>query len=270
MPRRCASLRGTRPNRLAPQRREVANGFNEGSSRSVLKSCSGRRGPSRRASRRDAAPIETPVFMPVGTAGTVKGTRFEVLESPELDARIILGNTYHLWLRPGIETIRACGGLHRFIGWDRAHPDGFGRLPGLESGRVAEDHAKPELSFVRMSMAVCDFCRRKCRWKCRRRLVRTLSMAFDECAPGEATHDETRRSMELTTRWAKRSRGRLMSCGTVPGSWRAGGTPAVPGESLSGAQALFGIVQGATHLISDARVWSAPLRSALMGMHLGD
>src|SRR5437764_11651290 len=64
--------------------------------------------------------IETPVFMPIGTAGTVKGIRFEELESPDLDARIILGNTYHLWLRPGIETIRAAGGLHKFIGWDRA------------------------------------------------------------------------------------------------------------------------------------------------------
>ena len=58
--------------------------------------------------------VETPVFMPVGTAGTVKGIRFEALESEELDARIILGNTYHLWLRPGVEVIRACGGLHRF------------------------------------------------------------------------------------------------------------------------------------------------------------
>src|ERR1700752_1544509 len=64
--------------------------------------------------------IETPVFMPVGTAGTVKAIRFEELESPDLDARIILGNTYHLWLRPGVETIKACGGLHGFIGWDRA------------------------------------------------------------------------------------------------------------------------------------------------------
>src|SRR5436190_11097736 len=64
--------------------------------------------------------IETPVFMPVGTLGTVKGTRFEALEAPELDARIILGNTYHLWLRPGPEIIRECGGLHRFIGWERA------------------------------------------------------------------------------------------------------------------------------------------------------
>ena len=64
--------------------------------------------------------IETPVFMPVGTLGNVKGTRFEALESTELDARIILGNTYHLWLRPGAEIIRECGGLHRFIGWTRA------------------------------------------------------------------------------------------------------------------------------------------------------
>ena len=63
------------------------------------------------------ATIETPVFMPVGTLGTVKGIRFEALESPELDARIILGNTYHLLLRPGAEIIRSCGGLHRFIGW---------------------------------------------------------------------------------------------------------------------------------------------------------
>jgi len=63
--------------------------------------------------------IETPVFMPVGTAGTVKGVRFEALED-ELDARIILGNTYHLWLRPGVDIIRACGGLHRFNSWPRA------------------------------------------------------------------------------------------------------------------------------------------------------
>ena len=64
--------------------------------------------------------IETPVFMPVGTAGTVKGMRFDALESAELDARVILGNTYHLWLRPGVDVIRACGGLHRFTGWERA------------------------------------------------------------------------------------------------------------------------------------------------------
>src|SRR6266542_814902 len=63
--------------------------------------------------------IETPVFMPGGTAGTVKGVRFEALEE-ELDARIILGNTYHLWLRPGIEVIRKCGGVTPITGWQRA------------------------------------------------------------------------------------------------------------------------------------------------------
>src|SRR3712207_9092997 len=64
--------------------------------------------------------IETPVFMPVGTLGSVKGVRFEELEAEDLDARVILGNTYHLWLRPGADVVRACGGLHRFIGWRRA------------------------------------------------------------------------------------------------------------------------------------------------------
>src|SRR5436309_11027941 len=65
-------------------------------------------------------PDETPVFMPVGTLGSVKGVRFEELEAPDLDARVILGNTYHLWLRPGADVIRACGGLHKFVGWGRA------------------------------------------------------------------------------------------------------------------------------------------------------
>src|SRR5947207_13630775 len=66
--------------------------------------------------------IETPVFMPVGTQGTVKGVRFEWLEN-ELDARIILGNTYHLFLRPGVEVIRQLGGLHRFSTWDRSRSE---------------------------------------------------------------------------------------------------------------------------------------------------
>src|SRR5436305_12294866 len=85
--------------------------------------------------------IETPVFMPVGTAGTVKGIRFEELESPELDARMILGNTYHLWLLPGIETIKACGGLHTFIGWNGAmltHSGGCRLLCFASLRKIAE------------------------------------------------------------------------------------------------------------------------------------
>ena len=149
--------------------------------------------------------IETPVFMPVGTAGTVKGMRFEELESPELDARIILGNTYHLWLRPGIETIRACGGLHKFMGWNRAmltDSGGFqvwslGALRKItDEGTEFRSHIDGTLCFLspEISMEVQAV------------LGAEIAMAFDECAPGEATHNETRQSMELTLRWAKRSK----------------------------------------------------------------
>src|SRR2546423_9158041 len=78
--------------------------------------------------------IETPVFMPVGTAGTVKGIRFEALEATDLDAQIILGNTYHLWLRPGLEVIKASGGLHKIIGWSPAMLNDSG---GIQVWRLA-------------------------------------------------------------------------------------------------------------------------------------
>jgi queuine tRNA-ribosyltransferase len=186
--------------------------------------------------------IETPVFMPVGTAGTVKGIRFEALESPELDAKIILGNTYHLWLRPGIDVIKSAGGLHRFIGWDRAlltDSGGFqvwslGALRKIsEEGTEFRSHVDGSLRFLspEVSMDV------------QAALGSDIVMAFDECAPGEASHEETERSMSLTARWAKRSRvafDRLQS--------EAADTGYIEAEGLSGAQALFGIVQGAGHL----------------------
>src|SRR5712671_3884741 len=161
--------------------------------------------------------IETPVFMPVGTAGTVKGIRFEELESPELDARIILGNTYHLWLRPGIETIRKCGGLHKFIGWGRAmltDSGGFqvwslGALRKIsEEGTEFRSHIDGALCFLSPEIAM----------EVQAALGAEIAMAFDECAPGEATHEEARRSMELTLRWGMRSReafDRLQGYGTV-------------------------------------------------------
>src|SRR5438309_5850047 len=149
--------------------------------------------------------IETPVFMPVGTAGTVKGIRFEELESTELDARIVLGNTYHLWLRPGIETIRACGGLHKFIGWERAmltDSGGFqiwslGALRKItEEGTEFRSHIDGSLCFLSPEISM----------EVQAALNAEIAMAFDECAPGEATHDEARQSMELTLRWARRSK----------------------------------------------------------------
>jgi queuine tRNA-ribosyltransferase len=189
--------------------------------------------------------IETPVFMPVGTLGTVKGTRFEELESSELDARIILGNTYHLWLRPGAEVISACGGLHRFIGWERAlltDSGGFqvwslGALRKItEEGTAFRSHVdgSPRFLSPEVSMQV------------QAALGSDIVMAFDECAPGKASFEVARESMLLTARWAKRSRDQfdaLQSEGKDTGRMEAQGE-----EILSGAQALFGIVQGAAHL----------------------
>lgn len=176
--------------------------------------------------------IETPVFMPVGTAGTVKGIRFEELESPDLDAQIILGNTYHLWLRPGIETIKACGGLHNFIGWKRAmltDSGGFqvwslGELRKItEEGTEFRSHIDGALCFLSPEISM----------EVQAALGAEIAMAFDECAPGEATHDEARRSLELTLRWARRSK-------------EAFGMAQV--DNLRHRQALFGIIQGSSHL----------------------
>src|SRR5256885_16207269 len=175
--------------------------------------------------------IETPVFMPVGTLGTVKGIRFEELESGELDARIILGNTYPLWLRPGIETIKACGGLHNFTGWNRAmltDSGGFqvwslGALRKItEEGTEFRSHVDGSLCFLspEVSMEVQAV------------LGAEIAMAFDECAPGEASAEEARRSMELTLRWAKRSKDAHVA----------------QISNLRHRQALFGIAQGASYL----------------------
>ena len=190
--------------------------------------------------------IETPVFMPVGTAGTVKGIRFEELESKDLDARIILANTYHLWLRPGVETIKACGGLHRFMGWDRAlltDSGGFqvwslGALRKIsEEGTEFRSHVDGSRRFLSPEVAM----------EVQAGLGADIVMVLDECAPGKATHDEARASLELTSRWAKRSREKFDQLQReAPDMGCIGMTLELP-EKLSGAQALFGIVQGAAH-----------------------
>ncbi|HKO97591.1 MAG TPA: tRNA guanosine(34) transglycosylase Tgt [Pyrinomonadaceae bacterium] len=186
--------------------------------------------------------VETPVFMPVGTAGTVKGVRFDALEE-ELDARIILGNTYHLWLRPGVEVLRACGGLHGFSSWERpllTDSGGFqvwslGALRKVtEEGTEFRSHVDGSLRFLspEVSMDVQSA------------LGSEIVMAFDECAAGEAPHATAQTSLELTARWAKRSRVSfdiLQSQESDTG--RTSGN-----ETVSGRQALFGIVQGSAHL----------------------
>src|SRR5215213_1938794 len=195
--------------------------------------------------------IETPVFMPVGTLGTVKGVRFEELEAEDLDARIILGNTYHLLLRPGPEVIRACGGLHRFSGWRRAlltDSGGFQVFSLADMRRVAEEgvqfrsHIDGRLCFLSPEVSM----------EVQAALGSDIVMAFDECPPGQAAHEAARASMELTARWARRSRARfdeLQRDGADAGRVEVDESAAAGNaEGLSGRQALFGIVQGATHL----------------------
>src|SRR2546423_6929252 len=198
--------------------------------------------------------VETPVFMPVGTLGSVKGVRFEELESADLDARVILGNTYHLWLRPGSEVIRACGGLHKFIGWRRAiltDSGGFQVFSLSDLRRVAEEgvefrsHVDGRLCFLSPEVSM----------EVQAALGSDIVMALDECPPGQTAHDAARASMELTARWARRSRTRfdeLQREGADAGrteSMDAGRTEgAATEEGLSGRQAIFGIVQGATHV----------------------
>ncbi|MDQ2920802.1 MAG: tRNA guanosine(34) transglycosylase Tgt [Acidobacteriota bacterium] len=189
--------------------------------------------------------IETPVFMPVGTAGTVKGMRFEALED-DLDARIILGNTYHLWLRPGAEVIRACGGLHPFIGWQRALLTDSGGFQVWSLGnlrKITEEGARFR-SYLDGSL---QFLSPEISMEVQAALGSEIVMAFDECAAGDSPHDVSRQSMELTARWAGRSRAKfdtLQSQAMDTGD--TGRTEAT--EKISGAQALFGIVQGGSHL----------------------
>jgi len=188
-------------------------------------------------------PIETPVFMPVGTAGSVKGIRFEELQAPDLDARIILGNTYHLWLRPGIDVIKACGGLHKFIGWDRAmltDSGGFQVWSLTEIRKVTEEgtefrsHIDGALKFLspEISMEVQSV------------LDAEIAMAFDECPAGQIEHDAARQSMELTLRWAKRSKEAHVAQAV---SLRNAMEP-MQADSLHYNQALFGIIQGGAHI----------------------
>src|SRR5690349_21927152 len=182
--------------------------------------------------------IETPVFMPVGTAGTIKGIRFEELESPDLDAKIILGNTYHLWLRPGIDVIRSAGGLHSFIGWNRAlltDSGGFqvwslGDLRKIsEEGTEFRSHVDGSRKFLSPEVSM----------EVQAALGSDIVMVFDECAPGQATHEETERSVELTARWARRSKiafDRLQNEGADTGRLDSS-----ENSGLSGRQVLFGI-----------------------------
>ena len=145
--------------------------------------------------------IETPVFMPVGTAGTVKAMRPD--EVKNMGAEIILANTYHLYLRPGHEVVREAGGLHRFMNWDRAiltDSGGF-QVFSLNSIRKISEEGVAFKSHIDGSSHMLT---PEKSMEIQEALGSDIIMAFDECAPYPADRDYVRRSLERTTRWLKR------------------------------------------------------------------
>src|SRR6202453_3690104 len=178
--------------------------------------------------------VETPVFMPVGTAATVKAVPQDVLE--ELDVQILLGNTYHLYLRPGVETVRQFGGLHEFMAWRRAiltDSGGFQVFSLNELRKVTEEGVTFRSHLDRSS----HFFSPEASMAAQIGLGADIIMAFDECTEYPADHARTKASMELTLRWAERSK-KYFEDHKQEVPWRDAG------EGARATQSLFGIVQG--------------------------
>jgi queuine tRNA-ribosyltransferase len=147
--------------------------------------------------------VETPVFMPVGTAATVKGIPQELLE--QLDVQILLGNTYHLYLRPGIDQIRKLGGLHRFMSWPRAiltDSGGFQVFSLSDLRKVTEEG----VTFRSHLDGSSHFLSPETAMEAQIGLGADIIMAFDECTEYPAYPARNRNSMEMTLRWAQRSK----------------------------------------------------------------
>ena len=170
--------------------------------------------------------VETPVFMPVGTYGSVKA--MSPVELGEIGAQIVLGNTFHLWLRPGLDVIARHDGLHRFMGWDRPLLTDSGGFQVWSLG----DLRKISEEGVRFASPINGdrlFLTPEESMRIQHVLNSDIVMVFDECTPYEiegrpATEAEARTSMELSMRWAKRSKAEF--------------------DRLENPNALFGIVQG--------------------------
>jgi queuine tRNA-ribosyltransferase len=152
--------------------------------------------------------VETPAFMPVGTAGSVKAVPQDILEdlgSENLGAQIILGNTYHLYLRPGHELVRRLGGLHKFMSWDRAlltDSGGFQVFSLSELRKVREEG----VSFRSHIDGTSHLFTPERSMEIQIALGADIVMAFDECTEHPAEKERARQSMELTLRWARRSK----------------------------------------------------------------
>ncbi|MDF2925106.1 MAG: queuine tRNA-ribosyltransferase [Paenibacillaceae bacterium] len=175
--------------------------------------------------------IDTPAFMPVGTLATVKTMSPEELK--QMDAHIILSNTYHLFLRPGHEIVGQAGGLHKFMNWDRpilTDSGGFQVFSLSEMRKISEEgvafrsHLNGDKLFLSPEKAM----------EIQNALGSDIMMAFDECPPFPATHEYAKQSLERTTRWAERC---------------------LKAHARPEAQGLFGIVQGG--MFEDLRRQSA-------------
>ena len=163
--------------------------------------------------------VETPTFMPVGTYGAVKGMRPHQVE--ETGADVILGNTFHLWLRPGLAVIEAHGGLHRFVGWNKPILTDSGGFQVFSLGDLRKI-SEEGVSFRSPVDGAKCFLTPEESMRIQRSLNSDIVMAFDECTPYPATKSEAAESMRLSMRWAERSQ-----------------------EAHQGnANALFGIIQG--------------------------
>ena len=212
--------------------------------------------------------VETPVFMPVGTVASVKGVSQDLLE--ELGVQILLGNTYHLYLRPGIEQVRKLGGLHRFMAWPRAiltDSGGFQVFSLSELRKISEDG----VTFRSHLDGSSHFFSPESAMAAQIGLGADITMAFDECTEHPAARERVRESMELTLRWAARSKHYFeQHKHEVP--WNGGGEEQISrvarndnrqdeidhledenqgqadlqssGQPSAPAPALFGIVQG--------------------------
>jgi queuine tRNA-ribosyltransferase len=168
--------------------------------------------------------VETPVFMPVGTYGTVKAMAPD--ELVDIGAQIVLGNTFHLWLRPGLDVIRAHGGLHRFMGWDKpilTDSGGFQVFSLGELRKISEEGVK----FASPINGDKLFLTPEESMRIQHVLNSDIVMIFDECTPYPADLAQAADSMRLSLRWARRSRAEH--------------------DRLENSNALFGIVQGGMH-----------------------
>ena len=163
--------------------------------------------------------VQTPAFMPVGTYGTVKA--MSPLELKEINAHIVLGNTFHLWLRPGLDVIAAHGGLHKFMGWDGPILTDSGGFQVWSLGalrKITEEGVK----FRSPINGDSCFLTPEESMRIQKVLNSDIVMIFDECTPYPATHNEANDSMQLSLRWARRSKD----------------------AHAGNENALFGIIQG--------------------------